>query len=79
MARQLTELSIIRLSCPHNVFIVKNEHVIITDVDACMECGACAINCPVSAINVRYGVGCVYGVVNKTIVQKDCCRNGGSK
>jgi hypothetical protein len=28
-----------------------------------MECGACARNCPVSAIEVRVGVGCAAAVI----------------
>jgi len=28
-----------------------------------MECGACAVNCPVSAIDVKKGVGCAYAVM----------------
>jgi len=28
-----------------------------------MECGACSMNCPVSAITVRKGVGCAYAVL----------------
>lgn len=30
---------------------------------SCMECGACAINCPVEAISVRPGVGCAAAIV----------------
>ena len=43
--------------CPHQVFEMENKKACIKDKDACMECGACAKNCPVSAIDVRSGVG----------------------
>ncbi|MDD3673553.1 MAG: 4Fe-4S binding protein, partial [Synergistaceae bacterium] len=35
----------------------------ISDIDMCMECGACSMNCPASAITVRKGVGCAYAVL----------------
>jgi ferredoxin len=33
--------------------------------DSCMECGACALNCPVRAIRVDAGVGCASGMINE--------------
>ncbi len=36
---------------------------ILVDRGACMECGACAINCKPGAIQVRSGVGCASGVI----------------
>ena len=36
--------------CPHAVFTEGREHVILSRPAACMECGACAKNCPVQAI-----------------------------
>jgi ferredoxin len=35
----------------------------IVDRDACMECGACAMNCPEDALTVRAGVGCAYAIL----------------
>lgn len=35
----------------------------IEDRDLCMECGACANNCPVCAITVDTGVGCAAAVI----------------
>ncbi len=43
--------------CPHRVLIMENRKARIADKEVCMECGACARNCPVSAIEVRSGVG----------------------
>ena len=34
------------------------EKVKIVDLDSCMECGACALNCSAEAITVTPGVGC---------------------
>ena len=50
--------------CPHEVFQLKNKKAIITNKDQCMECGACAKNCPEGAISVRSGVGCAAGIIN---------------
>ncbi len=52
------------LVCPHEVFKLKNKKAVITNRDGCMECGACAKNCPDGAINVTSGVGCAAGILN---------------
>lgn len=51
------------LVCPHGVFVVDNGKARIVDRDACMECGACAMNCRVEAIFVESGVGCAYALL----------------
>jgi len=50
--------------CPHRVFVRSDKKVAIRDRDACMECGACARNCPFGAITVQQGVGCAAAVIN---------------
>ena len=49
--------------CPHRVFSMNDCKAYIKDRDACMECGACAKNCPTRAISVRSGVGCAFAVI----------------
>ena len=49
--------------CPQAVFDMVNKRAVITDKDACMECGACALNCEPGALTVRSGVGCAAGVI----------------
>lgn len=49
--------------CPHAVFSMGEKRVQVQDRDACMECGACVINCPVEAITVRPGVGCAAYII----------------
>jgi NAD-dependent dihydropyrimidine dehydrogenase PreA subunit len=50
--------------CPHAVFAMKDNRAVILNRDLCMECGACAMNCPNKAISVRQGVGCAAGIIN---------------
>lgn len=66
--------------CPHAVFSQAGKKVTICDRDACMECGACALNCPVDAISVKKGVGCAFAIINGimsgTAPSCDCSGNG---
>ncbi len=50
--------------CPHNVFKLLDKKALIVIRDACMECGACRINCPAGAIEVNSGVGCAAAVIS---------------
>jgi NAD-dependent dihydropyrimidine dehydrogenase PreA subunit len=49
--------------CPHGVFEIENQKAAIVDLDACMECGACAVNCESGAITVQSGVGCATAII----------------
>ena len=61
--------------CPHEVFKMNEKHVVIQNRDACMECGACSLNCPASAIAVQSGVGCAAAVINSMLGRNggECC------
>ena len=68
--------------CPHGVFSVTDKKARIVERDLCMECGACAMNCPVEAIEVNAGVGCAAAVIYSWLTGKeptcgceesDCC------
>lgn len=50
--------------CPHAVFEIADRKAHILDIDDCMECGACAMNCQFGAITVKSGVGCAAGIIN---------------
>ena len=65
--------------CPHAVFAIQNHKARIIDQDACMECGACARNCPTEALTVKAGVGCAAAVINGALGRKNsscCCSSG---
>jgi NAD-dependent dihydropyrimidine dehydrogenase PreA subunit len=49
--------------CPRAVLAMEGATVTIRQRDACIECGACAMNCEAEAISVRTGVGCAAGVI----------------
>nr|MDA8132475.1 4Fe-4S binding protein [Elusimicrobiota bacterium] len=49
-------------------------------IDLCMECGACAGNCPVEALSLKKGVGCAAAVITGFIkgTEPVCgCGEGG--
>jgi len=50
--------------CPHAVFEINRGKAQILDINDCMECGACSLNCKFGAITVRSGVGCASGILN---------------
>jgi len=49
--------------CPQAVFGFEEDCAVILDRDACMECGACALNCDTGALTVRSGVGCASAII----------------
>jgi NAD-dependent dihydropyrimidine dehydrogenase PreA subunit len=61
--------------CPHGVFAAgengNGRKVAIANKDACMECGACARNCPVEAVTVRAGVGCAWAITRGMLTGKE--------
>jgi NAD-dependent dihydropyrimidine dehydrogenase PreA subunit len=62
--------------CPHQVFVVAEGSATINDFDACMECGACAMNCAVAAITVDAGVGCATGLIREWLRDRKLRRGG---
>jgi NAD-dependent dihydropyrimidine dehydrogenase PreA subunit len=57
--------------CPHAVFSEGTETAELSRPSACMECGACALNCPVQAIAVQSGVGCAWAMIGAALRGKD--------
>jgi len=68
--------------CPHAVFSEGPDHAVLSRPSACMECGACALNCPVQAIAVQSGVGCAWAMIRAALRGKDMdteCSCGGDE
>ena len=65
--------------CLHGVFDINEKKAFITDKDLCMECGACALNCPVQAITVNAGAGCAAAIIYGWFTGKEpaCDCSGG--
>ena len=66
--------------CPHGVFLNKEKKAVLTKPEACMECGACQLNCPTGAITVDSGVGCAGAMImaalkGKKMDEASCCGN----
>lgn len=57
--------------CPHGVFAEGKGRADLVSPSDCMECGACALNCPVQAIEVKSGVGCAWAMIGAAIRGKD--------
>jgi NAD-dependent dihydropyrimidine dehydrogenase PreA subunit len=53
--------------CPHRVFVMEQKKAAITNINKCMECGACAKNCASGAITVAAGVGCASAILSGMI------------
>ncbi len=64
--------------CPHQVFAMVEHRARIINASACMECGACQVNCAAGAIGVHSGVGCASAMINAALtgrkeVSCGCC------
>jgi ferredoxin len=49
--------------CPHGVFAQSGDGVRVVRPDACIECGACQVNCAFAAVKVDSGVGCATSMI----------------
>ena len=49
--------------CPRGVFAIADGRASLADRGACIECGACALNCVPEAISVEPGVGCAQAII----------------
>ena len=64
--------------CPHQIFELEGKKALLRKKDDCMECGACALNCPVKAIRVDSGVGCASGMINEWLREHGFGTAGGN-
>ncbi len=53
--------------CPHAVFALNGRSVPLANPQACMECGACQLNCAFDAISVESGVGCAGAMIRAAL------------
>lgn len=57
--------------CPHGVFEMDGKRARLVDRDACMECGACALNCDGAAIALEPGVGCAAAIIRGWLTRSE--------
>lgn len=57
--------------CPHGVFEMEGKRAALADRGACMECGACALNCDGAAISLKPGVGCAAAIIRGWITRSE--------
>jgi NAD-dependent dihydropyrimidine dehydrogenase PreA subunit len=53
--------------CPHTVFEMDGRKAVLVHPLACMECGACQLNCVTGAIKVESGVGCAAAMIRAAL------------
>jgi NAD-dependent dihydropyrimidine dehydrogenase PreA subunit len=53
--------------CPHAVFEMDGRKAVLARPSACMECGACQLNCITDAIAVESGVGCAAAMIRAAL------------
>ena len=53
--------------CPHAVFEMNGRKAVLARPTACMECGACQLNCVTGAIAVESGVGCASAMIRAAL------------
>lgn len=56
--------------CPHAVFAMQDHKARLARPQACMECGACQLNCTQGAIKVESGVGCANAMIMSALKGK---------
>lgn len=75
-----TGCGLCRQVCPQAVFGSAPGLAAIQDLDACMECGACALNCREGALQVSQGVGCARAIIHGWLTGEapscDCVADG---
>lgn len=54
--------------CPHAVYEMNGRKAILARPTACMECGACQLNCVTGAIAVESGVGCAAAMIQSALM-----------
>jgi NAD-dependent dihydropyrimidine dehydrogenase PreA subunit len=65
--RLCTNCGMCSLVCPQGVFAPGETVARMVNRDACIECGACALNCEADAIQVQAGVGCAAAMIQSAL------------
>jgi Fe-S-cluster-containing hydrogenase component 2 len=52
------------------MFALNSRTIHVVRGDACMECGACQVNCPFGAVQVDSGVGCAAAMIYAALTRQ---------
>jgi MinD superfamily P-loop ATPase len=55
--------------CPRGVIAMRDGKAHMEDYAACMECGACRLNCRQAAIDLTKGTGCLVAIIKEDILK----------
>ena len=61
--RLCTNCGLCSIVCPQGVFASGETRAKLVNRAACIECGACMLNCEPGAIEVQAGVGCAAAMI----------------
>jgi len=64
--------------CPREVLNFHSRKAHIINIDQCIECGACQLNCDSNAITVQSGVGCSAAIIYSMFTGKEATCGAGS-
>ena len=53
--------------CPRAVLAMEEKKVKVIDINSCIECGACMVNCATKAFSVDTGPGCAQAVLGSMV------------
>jgi len=57
--------------CPRGVFALVGGRAVLADRGACIECGACTLNCRADALHVSPGVGCAQAIIRGWLTRSE--------
>ncbi len=55
--------------CPHRVIEIQDKRAVLVAESACIECGACQLNCHDDAIVVTKGTGCLIAIIRDDVLK----------
>lgn len=62
-----TNCGMCSIVCPQSVFAPGETVARLVNRNACIECGACQLNCEAGAIQVEAGVGCAAAMIQAAL------------
>ncbi len=64
-----TGCSVCAKVCPHKVISMVDGKAVPVNIQRCIECGACQLNCDFGAIDVSKGTGCLFAIIKEDMLK----------